>query len=198
MTKKGKASTSKQNEALHNMKTGAKRKIVKSLTLAGSSCASIWSFPNDLVPLLQPQTLRFEEIHAGTVWIIRNFLSQEECNAWIDFCDSCDGLEYTSQPGSKYLAPRECFRLQNPNASNISERLYRRMQESNTITNLEEELLAHGKRNVLYRPVGFNPNMRLYKYTKGPITCSCCAHKHKIEKDMRCRIDRKSILKKWV
>jgi hypothetical protein len=86
----------------------------------------------------------------GRVWVIPSFFSPKECQAWIDFCESfsdsdgdtngcnkisnvgCDdgggGFQYTAHPASNYVANRECYRMQETNGRELSDRIFKRLQ----------------------------------------------------------------------
>jgi hypothetical protein len=42
--------------------------------------------------------LSWKELVPGLVWTVPNFLGKQECQAWVDFCESLGGLEYTGHP----------------------------------------------------------------------------------------------------
>ena len=111
------------------------------------------------------------ELYSERVWVIRNFLSMKECNAFINVCEASTSehhFEYTNLRATKYTAHRECYRLQQPDAYELAARLYERLINSNTaIQDLQNQLKVFHKKRPAYKPVGFNPNVRLYKYTKG-------------------------------
>jgi 2OG-Fe(II) oxygenase superfamily len=125
------------------------------------SQASSYSSPPFCPPLV------IEELHPGAVWVIRDFFSPKECHAWIHFCEASGGLEYTSHPATRYMAQRECYRMQQSNATNVAEQLYRRLERHGILSELQSKVVALAKKRPLYRPVGCNPNIRVYKYTKG-------------------------------
>ena len=132
------------------------------------------------------------------VWVVPQFLTPTECQQWIAFCESASAsatatgssrgmFEYTYHPADRYTAHRECYRLQQTDATVITDVLYRRLManllttsnNTNTTTNHNNNS-NHNKNNnnqfhtkILhyypngYTPIGFNPNLRLYKYTKG-------------------------------
>lgn len=135
------------------------------------------------------------ELCKGRVWVIPSFFSHKECLAWIDFCESFsssngeNGLQYTAHPASKYVTNRECYRLQQENATELSERIFERLrgltvgtnnyddEHSNKgilaqIQNETAELYAHikshhSKQATDYKPINCNPNFRVYRYDKG-------------------------------
>jgi hypothetical protein len=157
----------RKQAAVKQPKENSKSAATATSKLNSTSVATFQSFPSELVPSLPRQALSLKELHPGSVWVVPNFLTPKECASWIDFCEGCDGLEYTSHPATNYMAQRECYRMQEMNGTQISEPLYRRLQESGVVARIERELDAFAKKKPPYRPVGFNPNIRLYKYTKG-------------------------------
>ena len=88
----------------------------------------------------------------GRVWVIPSFFSPKECQAWIDFCESFSdsdgdtnrstsggggggggdddggGFQYTAHPASNYIANRECYRMQETNGRELSDRIFKRLQ----------------------------------------------------------------------
>ena len=153
---------------------GSKTKVTttKTPSVGGgkwrSSCpgASFEGFPLYLVPN-QPlsKSSSLAELHPSTVWTVPNFLSQAECSKWIDFCETSGGFEYTAHPASSFIAHRECYRMQQSNAIELSRILYLRLV--GLLPRLQRELTPLFPKNLRYVPVGFNPNIRLYKYIKG-------------------------------
>mmetsp|Transcript_841 Transcript_841/g.1609 ORF Transcript_841/g.1609 Transcript_841/m.1609 type:complete len:246 (+) Transcript_841:54-791(+) len=132
-------------------------------------------FPGSLVSssVTRPN-LSLQTIHEGSaVWIIPEFLSHEECNHWIKFAEKSGGLEYTAHPASMYIAHRQCYRMQDESNSEIANKLYLRLLASGILDQLKQELSQHASKSRYSRndkfetPMGFNPNIRFYKYTKG-------------------------------
>ena len=138
----------------------------------------------------------YRELHElckGRVWVIPSFFSHKECRAWIDFCESFSsstGFQYTAHPASKYVANRECYRLQEENATEMSERIFERLQgmklrtnDDDNSTNNENNILiqiqnetadlypptrsSRGKKTSHYKPISCNPNLRVYRYDEG-------------------------------
>jgi hypothetical protein len=113
----------------------------------------------------QQRLLELKELCPSKVWVIPRFFSPHECQQWINFSEDCGGLEYSNSPGNRNMAQRECYRMQQNTALDIvSDVLYRRFEP--VIHRLVRDLYPLGYANN-YQPVGFNPNLRLYKYTKG-------------------------------
>lgn len=136
------------------------------------------------------------ELCKGRVWVIPSFFSSKECRSWIDFCESFsspnseNGFQYTAHPASKYVANRECYRLQQENAAELSERIFERLRctkvkssSCDNETNDNDSILmqirretadlyqsgtSHGKKQAAaYVPINCNPNIRVYRYDKG-------------------------------
>lgn len=117
----------------------------------------------------QQQQLALNEIHTGcTVWTIPNFFTPQECQNWISFCERSEGLEYTQHNATNYIAQRECYRMQQSDATDLTEVLFRRLAKAGIIPKLMTALQSmQYEFPDGYQPIGFNPNLRLYKYTKG-------------------------------
>jgi len=135
------------------------------------------------------------ELCKGRVWVIPSFFSHKECRAWIDFCESFsssdgeNGFQYTAHPASKFVTNRECHRLQQENATELSERIFERLREMKVRTNNcddeanDKDILTqiqketadlyppirrcNSKQATDYKPINCNPNIRVYRYDKG-------------------------------
>jgi 2OG-Fe(II) oxygenase superfamily len=114
----------------------------------------------------EPPRPPLQTLLPGYIWVIPNFFTHQECKNWIDFVEREVPMEHTVQRGTRYLAQRECFRTSR-NDPIMSERIFRRLlrrvwqlseQQKNDISSAG---LPPGC------PDGCNPNLRLYKYTKG-------------------------------
>jgi 2OG-Fe(II) oxygenase superfamily len=120
-------------------------------------------FPSDLLRANPPSSKAAhqhpETLLQGFIWVLRNFLTQQECQAWINHVesDACK-LEYLQQRGTRYLAARECFRFHREDAT-MSHRLFERLKATQVLESLPQ---FPGE-----EPVTFNPSLRLYKYDKG-------------------------------
>eukprot|EP00980_Cylindrotheca_fusiformis_P008518 scaffold1807_cov140-Cylindrotheca_fusiformis.AAC.10 len=126
-----------------------------------------------------PTALTMVPIQDGSfVWTVSNFLSETECQEWVQFAEESGGLEYTAHPASSYTTHRKCFRMQDESNRELAQKLYLRLLDSGVVKQLKQALAPSApstrtKRrkkcsNVKYEnPVGFNPNLRLYKYIKG-------------------------------
>ena len=117
----------------------------------------------------------------NAVFVARHALSSKECQEWIKYAEDGKKMEAVAHPATKYIAHRECGRLQK-NDWQMSHRLYQRIERivQHVSTQLDifdkASFLSNGnkfnaieKTNNLpkYQPVTCNPNLRLYKYTKG-------------------------------
>jgi hypothetical protein len=110
-------------------------------------------FPPSLLLSSERNSIRFETLLPDRIWVLHNFFSQEECQAWIQYMEQDITMELTQQRGNKYYAQRDCYRFQR-NDESMARRIYERMQH-------------HCKVLPLGPPIMCNPNLRLYKYTKG-------------------------------
>jgi len=73
------------------------------------------------------------------------------------------GFESVCHPATNYVAHRECGRLQR-NDEPIARALYERMGR---IVNAVAARAEVSTADRSYRPTGFNPNIRLYRYDRG-------------------------------
>jgi hypothetical protein len=101
--------------------------------------------------------LRLETLLRGSIWVLYDLFSAKECQAWVNFMEKDSRMETVQQRGTRYLAHRECHRysMDDPVMAN---RLFDR---------LSAELLSSLPIFPSQEPVACNPNLRLYKYTKG-------------------------------
>lgn len=111
--------------------------------------ASLLNDPPTKLPYQQP-----EQLHES-IWILRHYLSVNECRNWIAYMEE-HAPEHCQQRGTRYLAERECYRLSRDDPD-TAKRLFDRLA---TQTPLLQSCLPHGA-------IACNPNIRLYKYTKG-------------------------------
>lgn len=96
-----------------------------------------------------------------------SFFSTKECQDWVNFCESSGGFEYTAHRATSYIAHRECYRMQQEDATELALRIFQRLQQS-VLKRLKQEsadLYLPGKLGRV--PIGCNPNLRVYKYEKG-------------------------------
>ena len=128
------------------------------------------AFPLHLLkdsPWSPPPSPRMEELVPGRVLVVHNVLTPKECHDWVSYCESSGGLEYTQHPATQWVAQRECFRMQQTNATILTRRLFQRIQQLGTLLSLLQREMISLNHDPHYEPVGCNPNLRVYKYTKG-------------------------------
>jgi hypothetical protein len=131
------------------------------------------SFPLELLASSAKEEqppLKLEQLVQGyPVWIVSNFFSSVECQKWIQFCEESGGLDYTALPATMYTAHRKCFRMQDKCNKNLADRLYLRLISSGIMNKLKTSLKPPKRKvaNKFENPAGFNPNLRLYKYSSG-------------------------------
>ena len=152
-----------------------------------SSGAAGGGFPSHLIvpeasrSSLQPAPL--QTLLHGYIWVIPSFFTEQECNNWIGHVESEVQMEHTVQRGTRYLAQRECYRTSRHDPM-MSERIFRRLlvralqrttdssgeRDNYTSYSQQQQQLLRDSASVGLppgRPDGCNPNLRLYKYTKG-------------------------------
>jgi 2OG-Fe(II) oxygenase superfamily len=110
---------------------------------------------------------QIEELVPGRVLAVHNVLTPKECHDWVSYCESSGGLEYTQHPATQWVAHRECYRMQQADATILAGRLFQRTQQLGTLLSLIRREMILLNHNPHYEPVGCNPNLRVYKYTKG-------------------------------
>ena len=171
------------------------------------------TFPLHLVPSERPGSIdddgkgcyyrknisTLTELCKGRVWVVPSFFTRQECQSWIDFCESTSTLEssYQINRATAYTAHRECYRLQQPDATTLASRIFERLRStrisscpegtsspsSRTTESVVDRLMREtedilyddagrisaGNGNALRRQqiVGCNPNLRVYKYSNG-------------------------------
>ena len=138
-----------------------------------------------------PEEVDVETLVPNAVFVARDAISSEECRMWIDYAEGGmigdGGWDKVSHPATKWIAHRECGRIQRSDWD-MSHRLFRRIEGivrriSPQLNIADEAALLSNLVNVRsrggveksggppprkkYRPVTCNPNLRLYKYTKG-------------------------------
>ena len=131
---------------------------------SGTTAPSVIHFPpalllsskEDRTPYAKPP--RFTTLLPDRIWVIHDFFTLNECQAWIQYMEQDITMELTQQRGNRYYAQRECHRFQRDDAI-LARRLFARMQP--LLAGLPQSLFGGGP------PVMCNPNIRLYKYTKG-------------------------------
>jgi len=131
------------------------------------------------------QGLVLEDLIANAVFVAQNALSTKECDEWIKYAESADTWDIVAHPATKWIAHRECSRLQK-NDWTMAHRLFTRIQQivveaskkldifdkssliNSSYANNKNSPYANNKnKSYEYQPITCNPNLRLYKYTKG-------------------------------
>ncbi|CAB9502292.1 P4Hc [Seminavis robusta] len=141
-----------------------KKKAKKETTVVSSvkdSKPSSSELPSNLLlpaSKISPKKCSVEELLPGFIGVVHNFLTDTECQAWIDLVETQQTLEYVQHPASRYMAHRECFRWQR-NDNRIADTLFERIQQCGVLPTLAFP-------NEI-QPRACNPNIRLYKYEKG-------------------------------
>lgn len=131
------------------------------------------SFPLHLLEnkKYKPSKSTVQELVPGRVLVLPNFFTRDECDKWVRFCEDSQALEYTAHPATPYVAHRECFRMQQENASVLARRIFERIRDSSStlLATIQKEtnIVYRNKSNDNYQPIGCNPNLRVYKYEKG-------------------------------
>ena len=125
-------------------------------------------FPASLLLDRQKKPVRLEELLPGYIWVLHDFFSPKECQAWIYYLetDVASRMELMQQRGTRYLAHRECHRFQADDPV-MAHRLFVRL-----IAALKQQVGNADVTSILpsvpgHAPVTCNPNSRLYQYTKG-------------------------------
>lgn len=152
-----------------------KKSTATSAAAAPKTVAALASFPPHLLEASKPLGKHhpFGKIQClcpGMIWVQSGFLTPRECQEWITWsADSRDNHRgrdgrwtYTSHPATRYIAHRECFRIQGDDGS-LAQKIFQRLQASGLLKVLHAELDLPPS----YQAVACNPNIRLYKYTKG-------------------------------
>ena len=141
-----------------------KRKAKNSDAKGASPAAVVPTFtlpPNLLAAATKHHTFgQIKTLAPGAVWVQSAFLSAKECQALIDW--SAPQWEYTAHQSTKYIAHRECFRIQR-NDDNVAKALFARLQASGLLNLVQKALTLRSN----YQPMACNPNIRLYQYAKG-------------------------------
>jgi len=156
------------------------------------------TFPLHLIPIERPidddnnnnsnnnNISTLIELCKRRVWVIPSFFTRQECQSWIDFCESTSTLtsSYQINRATAYTAHRECYRLQQPDATTLASRIFERLRSTRTscpgggksrtesvVDRLmleTEDIYPAGSSSIdARRIVGCNPNFRVYKYSRG-------------------------------
>lgn len=117
------------------------------------------------------QRLFLEDLIPNAVFVARNSLSAKECEEWIKYAEN-SVWDTVAHPATKWIAHRECSRFQK-NDWTMAHRLFTRIQQIVIEASKQLDIFDKSTRmNSLcakktYQPITCNPNLRLYKYTKG-------------------------------
>ena len=137
--------------------TKASEKLVSSASASATKNKQPSSnFPQSLFSNPPKTPSPYVTLLKDFIWTVDNILSARECQDWIDYMEHYDSLEYTQHRANRYMAARECFRLQKDDPI-TAQCIFDRIPKS---------LLSMLIPNTT-QPVACNPNIRLYKYCKG-------------------------------
>lgn len=146
---------------------GSMARSLSASSDAAAASPTSTGIPANLLSTQPPPKLAYQRVNAlleNYIWVVPNFLTRHECQAWIAFMEGQQPLEYVKQRGTRYMAARECYRFSRNDAT-MSHRLFERLRGGTKL------LQALQLPNVLCqqeaRPVTCNPNLRLYKYCQG-------------------------------
>eukprot|EP00040_Diaphanoeca_grandis_P022014 m.117759 g.117759 ORF g.117759 m.117759 type:complete len:251 (-) comp28604_c0_seq1:57-809(-) len=103
--------------------------------------------------------IELQDLFNGLVFVAENFLLQHECVKIIEWAEGC-GFEYVQHDATRYIAQRECGRLQRDCVTTAS-KLWERIEPM--IALVAGDLGVPKGRHA----VGCNPNIRLYRYERG-------------------------------
>jgi len=112
-----------------------------------------------------PPDAELIELYPRHVYVSRNFLSPSECQMWIQAAEHnvVGGFESVCHAATRYIAQRECGRIQMDDAR-VAGALYERMRPI-ILQVADKVVVTHS--DVTYGPVALNENIRLYKYGRG-------------------------------
>ena len=130
--------------------------------------------PSSLVPyidkkLVQNKFSSSSDVIAlvpNAVFYANNFFTEAECKAWIRQAECNIGFEYVSHPATRFIAHRECGRIQSTNWE-IARKLFERMEHFQMMDKIHPYIGIDGYHGKDYLPMACNGNIRLYKYEKG-------------------------------
>lgn len=158
-------------------KSSSTRNAQSSTTTSGatknkSSSNDRSLFPQTLLNKHQiSQGQQLEDLIPNAVFVAQNLLSSKECEEWINYAEN-SGWDAVAHPATKWIAHRECSRLQK-NDWTMAHRLFTRIQQIVMEASTQLDIFDKSTRvnssyaNKTYQPITCNPNLRLYKYTKG-------------------------------
>ena len=107
-------------------------------------------------PMKSRANVLAEDSYGAALLTASPALSDEECSRWIDWGESC-GFELQKHAASAYVAHRDNGRLA-ITSPEIADAVFKRLKPF-----LPERVGT-------LKPVGCNPNIRLYKYVAGPVS----------------------------
>lgn len=152
---KKRGATAAKSKAATNI-TNKKKQPSKSDNNRNALLSSLLQKPTNRSPY---EKLNVETLVPEHVFAARHFLSQKECQAWIEMAESSGEMEHVAHNATRYIAQRECGRWQR-NDTDTAALLFERMKP----------ILAEMNLDCFpsdYIPVACNSNLRLYKYEKG-------------------------------
>lgn len=134
-------------------------------TVSASGKNTDSEFPSHLVPTKKfpNRTPDVLALHPGAVFVSRNLLDRSECDAWINHAENAVGFESVCHAATRYIAQRECGRIQRSDWS-IADALYSRMKYVVDLVARQAEI---SNADTSYGPIACNGNIRLYKYERG-------------------------------
>ena len=112
-----------------------------------------------------------EDLIPNAVFVAQNALTTKECKDWIRYAE-VSGWDAVAHPATRWIAHRECSRLQK-NDWIMAHRLFTRIQQVVVEATKQLDIFDKSTRvntyhaSKTYKPITCNPNLRLYKYTKG-------------------------------
>jgi len=167
----------KQKQKASSATQLSQTEAIKTKSSSSSSKSSDGAFPKTLLrDNVNHQTLVLEDLIANAVFVAQNALSTKECDEWIKYAERTGSWDIVAHPATKWIAHRECSRLQK-NDWTMAHRLFTRIQQivveaSKKLGIFDKSSLINSSyyannKNKSYQPITCNPNLRLYKYTKG-------------------------------
>lgn len=134
----------------------------ESKTDSRGRTAALEGFPERLLPYLKKKRkFQVSSLVPSAVFVARNFMDPNECQAWIEYSESL-GYERLCSPQTREFAHRECGRISKTDWD-MADRLYQRMKPIvDEIT--KQVVIPHFDES--YAPLTCNGNLRLYRYNK--------------------------------
>lgn len=177
-----------KSDALCGSKGKGKQSVSETKGKPASSTAAGGGFPSHLLAPEKDVLLAssrsytlppLQTLLPGYIWVIPKFFTEQECKNWIEYVEREAPMEHTVQRGTRFLAQRECYRTSRHDPL-LSEQIFRRLLVR--IPQLQPDLSSEQHQQQQQQqqmndspsaglppghPNGCNPNLRLYKYTKG-------------------------------